>query len=543
MFRNKSASSHAFAMVPRADIPRSSFKMEKTHKTTFDAGYLVPIYCEEILPGDTFNTKLTAFCRLSTPIFPVMDNLYLETFFFFVPNRLVWANWREFMGQQTNPSSSISFTVPQIVSPAGGYAVGGIYDHFGLPTAGQVGAGNTVSHSALPLRAYNLIYKEWFRDENLQNSPAVSTGDGPDPNTNYSLRRRGKRHDYFTSCLPWTQKGGTPVSLPLGISAPVLTSATNTVTGAQASLKWLQGSGAAPTANKFPYIDNTGSTQSAGSIAGQADTSLYPSNLYADLSAATAATINQIRQAFQIQKLLERDARGGTRYTEIVRSHFGVISPDARLQRPEYLGGGKTPIHINPIAQTSATGVSGGSTPVGTLSAMGTALARGHGFTQSFTEHGYVIGLANVTADLTYQQGLRRHWSRSTRYDFYFPVFAALGEQAVLNKEIYCDGSANDNNVFGYQERWAEYRYNPSTISGLFKSTSAGTIDPWHLAQRFTALPTLNDMFIQDTPPLERILAVGASANGQQILMDAFFETRAARPMPMYSVPGLIDHF
>lgn len=265
--------------------------------------------------------------------------------------------------------------------------------------------------------------------------------------------------------------------------------------------------------------------------------------LIADLSAATAATINQLRLSFQIQKLLERDARGGTRYTEIIRAHFGVISPDARLQRPEYLGGGSTPISVNPIAQTSATGIDGGATPVGTLAAMGTAVASHHGFTQSFTEHGYVIGLINVRADLTYQQGLRRHWSRSTRYDFYFPAFAMLGEQAILNKEIYLTGGGQDTAVFGYQERWAEYRYTPNEITGLFRSTAAGTIDPWHLAQNFSALPTLGATFISDTPPLSRILAVGAAANGKQLLLDAFFDIKAARPMPVYSVPGLIDHF
>ena len=261
------------------------------------------------------------------------------------------------------------------------------------------------------------------------------------------------------------------------------------------------------------------------------------------MSAATAATINQLRQSFQIQKLLERDARGGTRYTEIVRSHFGVVSPDARLQRPEYLGGGVTPLNINPIVQASGTGASGTTAPLGTLAAVGTALSSGHGFSQSFTEHGVVIGLVCVDADLTYQQGLHKMWSRSTRYDFYFPAFAMLGEQAVLNKEIYVTGGASDANVFGYQERWAEYRYLPSRISGLFRSTAAGTIDPWHLAQKFTALPTLNSTFIQSTPPVDRVVAVGAAANGKQFIFDSFFKCVTARPMPLYSVPGLIDHF
>lgn len=539
MFKNKSASSHSFAMVPKADIPRSKFSMEKTLKTTFDSGYLVPIMCEEVLPGDTFNVNVTMFGRLATPIFPVMDNLHLDSFFFFVPNRLVWNNWVKFMGEQDNPADSISYSIPQQVSPAGGYAVGSLQDYFGLPTAGQVGNSNTVSHSALPIRAYNLIYNQWFRDENLQNSVTVDKGDGPDssPTTNYTLLRRGKRHDYFTSALPWPQKGGTAVTLPLGTSAPVLTN-NNTITLSSSTF-----------GNKKLQAGNFVAGLNGGLTAEQTSTSIVDvkfgnqSGLYADLSAATAATINQLRQSFQIQKLLERDARGGTRYTEIIRSHFGVASPDARLQRPEYLGGGSTPINISPIAQTGGTGAQGTTTPQGNLAAFGTYMAKGHGFTQSFVEHGHVIGLISVRADLTYQQGIRRFWSRSTRYDFYFPAFATLGEQAILNKEIFCDGSSNDSNVFGYQERWAEYRYNPSQITGLFKSTSAGTIDPWHYSQKFTSLPTLNSTFIQDTPPLSRNLAVGASANGQQLLLDAFFHINAARPLPMYSVPGLIDHF
>lgn len=534
MFSNKSASAHDFAMVPRADIPRSKFSMQKTLKTTFDSGYLVPIMCEEVLPGDTFNTKVTMFGRLSTPIFPVMDNLHLDSFFFFVPNRLVWTNWVKFMGQQDNPADSISYSIPQQVSPAGGYAVGSLQDYFGLPTVGQVGAGLTVSHSALPTRAYNLIYNQWFRDQNLQNSVTVNTGDGPDASasTNYTLLRRGKRHDYFTSALPWPQKGGTAVSIPLGTTAPIVSTGNLQIQGTI--------SGTVSPINNATAIPSL--YAGAGGTLNEAVK--YYSGLQADLSTATAATINQLRQSFQIQKLLERDARGGTRYTEIIRSHFGVASPDARLQRPEYLGGGSTNINISPIAQNSATGLSGSTTPIGNLAAFGTFLGKDHGFTQSFVEHGYVIGLISVRADLTYQQGLRRHWSRSTRYDYYFPAFATLGEQSILNKEIYVTGNTTqDNQVFGYQERWAEYRYNPSEITGLFRSTSSGTIDPWHYAQKFTSLPTLNTTFIQDTPPLARNLAVGASANGQQLLLDAFFHTTAARPMPMYSVPGLIDHF
>jgi len=535
MHRNKSVSSHQFAMIPKAEIPRSSFDTQYAHKTTFDGGYLVPIYCDEVLPGDMHNVKATLFARLATPLFPVMDNLHLDTFFFFVPNRLVWTNWVKFMGEQTNPGDSISYVVPQITSTAGGYAVGSIFDHFGLPTAGQITGSNTVTHNALPLRAYNLIYNEWFRDENLQNSVTVRTGDSGDVPGDYSLLRRGKRKDYFTGALPWPQKGDA-VSIPLGTTAPVLSDNSNiqfkSANGNVNNLSW-QIAAASGSVSSWAYGDTGESAARFGTNTG----------LYADLSDATAATINQLRQSFQIQRLLERDARGGTRYTELLRAHFGVTPQDYRLQRPEYIGGGSTYVNVNPIAQTSATSISGGATPLGNLAAMGTALASGHGFTYHAQEHGYVIGIVSVRADLTYQQGLPKMWSRETRYDFYFPVFAHLGEQAVLNKEIYVTGTSTDDDVFGYQERWAEYRYKPSQITGLFKSTSSGTIDAWHYAQKFTSLPTLNATFIQETPPIERTTAVGASANGQQFLMDAFFDCKMARPMPMYSVPGLIDHF
>jgi hypothetical protein len=531
MHRNQSVNLHQFTSIPKADIPRSKFDCQSTHKTTFDAGNLVPVYVDEVLPGDTFNLNMTAFARLSTPLYPIMDNMVLDSFFFFVPNRLIWSNWQKFMGQQANPNDSISYVIPQQVSPAGGYAIGSLQDFMGLPTVGQVTAGATVSHAALWPRAYNLIWNEWFRDENLQNSVVVDTGDGPDTVANYNLLKRGKRKDYFTSALPWPQKGAS-VTIPLGTKARI---AFDDVAGTPPGVWTTRDS-------SYHWLKTDGGTNPVNVLTnGPAGTAANA--LYADLSQATAATINQLRQSFQIQKLLERDARGGTRYTEIIRSHFGVISPDARLQRPEYLGGGSTPININPIAQTSGTGQTGQTTPLGTLGAMGTALAHRHGFSQSFTEHGVIIGLVSVRADLTYQQGLHKMWSRSTRYDFYFPAFAMLGEQSVLNKEIYVTGGSTDNDVFGYQERWAEYRYNPSRISSLFRSTAAGTLDGWHLAQKFTALPTLSNSFITENPPVDRVVAVGSAANGKQFIFDSFFDVKKARPMPMYSVPGLIDHF
>jgi hypothetical protein len=517
---------HSFSKVPQANIPRSSFNRSHGLKTTFDAGYLVPIFVDEALPGDTFNCNAAAFGRLATPIHPVMDNMYIDTFFFAVPNRLLWDNWEKFNGAQDNPTDSTDYVMPTLDCPTIGYAEGSIFDYFGLPINVDIDAvGDGIN--ALPLRAYNLIWNEWFRDQNLQDSVTVETGDAGDTYADYSLLKRGKRHDYFTSCLPWPQKGDA-VDLPLGSVAPI-------VYGDSIN-------GTSPSDNKF-YVSevyNSDSIHSYGSTLGVVtggQSNASAANLFADLNDATAATINQLREAFQVQKLYERDARGGTRYTEIIRSHFGVTSPDYRMQRPEYLGGGSAPININPIAQTSSTDA---TTPQGNLAAMGTASFNGHGFTKSFTEHCVIIGLACVRADLTYQQGLNRMWSRSTRFDHYWPSLAHIGEQAVLNKEIMCQGTSADDDVFGYQERYAEYRYKPSYITGAFRSDAAQSLDAWHLSQDFATLPVLDDQFIQENPPVDRVIAVPSQPH---LILDMYFKLHCARPMPTYSVPGMIDHF
>ena len=582
--------SHSFAEVPNVSLPRSSFDRSHGYKTTFDHGYLVPFLVDEVLPGDTFNVDVTAFARLSTPLRPFMDNIKMDTHFFFVPLRLLQTNFVKMMGEQANPADTIAYAAPTMTSTAvTGYLAGSVMDYMGLPTEipGLV-------HNTYPLRAYNKIWNDWYRDENLQNSVTVDVGDGPDTVSNYStLLPRGKRHDYFTSCLPFAQKGtavtiglsgtadvwgtgtlaqftpgsssqGTPLNAPWvaqwvnrvttdGFSAGMMTGITQTVGGAPVFTGTTIGQGQTIEGNTTGYTSGTGNVQNNTNTGlvflTQADSATArtatigsgtpTAPFMASLGGATGISINDLRLAIATQQLLEQSARGGTRYTELMKSMFGVTSSDARLQRAEYLGGGTTDVICSEIPQTSSTS---GSNVLGQLAAKGTALIQGNGFVRSFEEHGVLIGLVSTRADLTYQNGLNKMWSRSTRYDWYLPVFANLGEQSVLNKEIYAvgtsgGGTAQDAATFGYQERWAEYRYKPSLVTGQFRSNHATPLDSWHLAIDFTSLPALNSTFIVETQvPVDRITATPADPN---YLFDAFIRMTCVRVMPVYSVPGL----
>lgn len=537
--RMRSVSASRFAMVPRNDIPRSAFDVSHIHKTTFRAGFLVPIYVDEVLPGDSLRLNMTAFARLATPIVPVMDNLTLESFFFFVPNRLVWSNWERFMGEQLNPTDTTIFLTPYVTYDKANLLPGTLPDYFGI----TLNAAGTVNVSALPFRAYNLIYNDWFRDQDLITPAVVDLDDGPDSEFDYFLRSRSKQHDYFTSARPWPLK-------PLNIEQfPGTLDGTNQINKAffQRGAKI-----GAPVSGIGKFA---GSTSIAGPLdfteAG-ARVESFPNYYRTDTANRLAmraisvdgpldvkVMVNDMRIAIMVQGLFETNARGGTRYTELVRSHFGVMSPDARFQRPELLGGGRSMINIQAVQQASATGLAGGTTVQGNLAGMGTMVATRHGFSSTFTEHGHIIGLLNVKPDLNYQQGINRMWFRRTQYDFYWPGLAHLGEQLILNREIYAQATAADTAGFGYQERWSEYKYKPSRTSGYFRSTSATPLDMWHFGEKFTAPPALNTSFvIMNGDPIDRSLTVpGYSA--QQILIDALFDARWVRAMPMYSIPGI----
>lgn len=545
---------HRFSDAPAMYMKRTKFDRSHVYKTTFDSGKLIPVFVDEVLPGDTTRMSVNYFARLATPIKPIMDNIYLDWFFFFVPNRLVWEHWQNFCFEQEDPDDSTDYVIPTVSATGNSdnAYIGSLWDYFGLP----INTTNDISGiSALPFRGVYLIYNEWFRDENLQKSVKIQKGDANEVlNSTRSSEQpswvftsdtsivpglacppRGKRHDYFTSALPWTQKG-PGVNISLTGNAPVFGDGNRL--------------GLAPDSagNAVGYINmshNVGAILRTenGSEWGTGQSAFVTSDgnksgLIADLSDISAITINGLRTAFQMQKFYERLARGGSRYTEVLRSFFGVVSPDARLQRPEFLGSFTKMVNVNPIAQTSATDT---TSPQGNLSAYGVTASNFHGFTKSFVEHGYIIGFVCARADLTYQQGINKMWLRSTVYDFYWPTFAHLGEQAIELREIYAQGTEADTTVFGYQERYAEYRYKPSQITGKFRSSVAGgTLDMWHLSQFFQTAPTLNEEFITENPPIERIIAVPSEP---EFLLDIGFRYTTVRPMPMFGTPGLVDHF
>lgn len=561
---NRNSESH-FAQVPHAKIQRSRFTRANNHKTTFNEGQLIPIYLDEVLPGDTHQINMSALVRMATPIYPIMDNLWMDTYFFFVPDRLVWEHWREFNGQNntTHWEQPTDYTIPQIKAPNIGWTKGTIADYFGLPTYRK-----GISVSALPFRAYCLIWNEWFRDQNLQDPAMVNVDDATvtgtnsgDYVTNAQLGalplKAAKIHDYFTSALPAPQKGpDVTISVDSNL-LPVITSPNNNVVS-EIPLMWnsinvpstqntnrgIYAGGNEATDGKISKWTATYADASDAPGTTNNDVKIYPSNLYADISGGVGFTINQMRQAFALQRLYERDARGGTRYTEILKAHFGVTSPDARQQRPEYLGGYHMPININQVIQQSATDT---TSPQGNTAAYSVSTMSRNLVTKSFTEHGFIMGLAVVRQDHTYQQGIRRFWSRKDRTDFYWPALANLGEQAILNKEIFAQGTAEDDEVFGYQEAWADYRYAPSYVTGAFRSNLSegergGSLDAWHLADYYNELPTLSDTWIEEgDESMNRVLAVSSEVENQ-FLADMYFVNKTTRPMPLYSVPGLIDH-
>lgn len=545
---------HRFSDAPAMYMRRTKFDRSHVYKTTFNSGRLIPVFVDEVLPGDTARMSVNYFARLATPIKPVMDNIYLDWFFFFVPNRLVWEHWQNFCFEQEDPDDSTDYVIPTITAAGNSdnAYVGSLWDYFGLPVNTS---GNLSGVSALPFRGVYLIWNEWFRDENLQKSVKIQKGDtnevlnsarsaeqpswvfssGTSIFPGFACPPRGKRHDYFTSALPWTQKG-PGVNIALSGNAPVIGDGQRlglAPDDAGSAVGYLSMSHNVGAMLRTPDGSEWDSGQNAFVTSDK-----NKSGLLADLSDVSAITISGLRTAFQMQKFYERLARGGSRYTEVLRSFFGVVSPDARLQRPEFLGSFTKMINVNPIAQTSATD---STSPQGNLSAYGVTAAKFHGFTKSFVEHGYVFGFVSARADLTYQQGINKMWLRSTVYDFYWPTFAHLGEQAIELREIYAQGSAADTTVFGYQERYAEYRYKPSQITGKFRSSVVnGSLDMWHLSQFFENAPALNEEFIAENPPIKRIVAV---QDEPEFLLDVGFRYTTVRPMPMFSTPGLVDHF
>lgn len=561
MARNRiRVKAHNFSNAPQVYQKRSRFDRSFVRKMTFDEGKLVPFFVDEVLPGDTISLTVRDFCRLATPIAPFMDNLYLDKFFFFVPNRLVWEHWQNFCFEQEDPDDSTDYVVPtcQLAGgTAGENGIGTLWDYFALPT----GLTNALNVNALPFRMYYLIWNEWFRDENLQKSVKIDKSDtnavfkqdrvsdqpswifssGTTYINGFALAPRGKRFDYFTSALPFQQKGP---GVSIGLAG---TAAVDSTIPIDWPMEVKPNGGSYSTVNRYELEDTSYATRTGGLWTNNANrndwsgTNIklpdFSTGLTVDLDSSSIFTISSLRTAFQMQKFYERLARGGSRYTEVLTSFFGVVSPDSRLQRPEYLGGSSKMMNINPVAQTSSTS---DITPQGNLAAYGVSASKYHAFTKSFVEHGYIIGLLEVRADLTYQQGINKMWLRSTVYDWYWPTFAHLSEQAILNAEIYAQGTDDDKGVFGYQERYAEYRYHPSEICGHFRSTYTKPLDVWHLSQKFDSLPTLSDQFIQDKPPVERVVSV---KDYPHFLIDIGFKYHTTRAMPMYGIPGLVDHF